>query len=238
MAVAKSYQNLTIVGEPYSVSGKMYVVVKNETTNMTRQVRWYSDAEYAKMYGESPKAKEPVKTQKEALGFTEGYITIFKGNTYQHLEWFRESVAKYNKLFGWYISSYYGIPVDLPLDLTPIRIDWHKVGDENGTLNPDHAVKEYLETLLYEPSISEYIGTLGQRLELIVTIKRVYTSSNYYGAYSIITMEDEAGNELVWSTSPRDWKEGETKKIRGTVKDHKIYRNIKQTLLTRCAEVR
>ena len=47
MAVAKSYQNLEIVKEPYMANGRMYVQVKLGNGN-TKQVRWYSDKEYAK----------------------------------------------------------------------------------------------------------------------------------------------------------------------------------------------
>ena len=236
MAVAKSYQNLTIIGEPYESTGKMYVQVKNEKTGTVRQVRWYTDDEYARLYKTNTANPRAPKTQKEALGFYEGYITVFKGNTYQHLEWFRESVAKYNKLFGWYISSKYNLPFDLPAGLEPIIVEWEAVGDEYGLLNPDHQVKAYLEGLMYEPGVSEYQGSVGERLTLDVKVKKTFEGSGYYGRYVVHTMEDAAGNEYVWSTSSKKWSEGDAVRIAGTVKEHKTYRNIKQTILTRCKE--
>lgn len=238
MAVAKSYQSLTIIGEPYESAGKMYVQVKNEKTGTVRQVRWYTDDEYARMYKTNTANPKVTKTQKEALGFYEGYITVFKGNTYQHLEWFRAcEIAKYNKIFGWYISSKYNLPFDVPADLEPIMVEWEAVGDENGLLNPDHQVKAYLEGLMYEEHPSEYQGTIGMRLQLDVTVVRTYEGSNYYGRYMIHTMEDEMGNQYVWSTAAKSWPEGSKKTIVGTVKEFKTYRNIKQTVLTRCKEV-
>ena len=236
MAVAKSYQNLTIIGEPYEVTGKMYVQVKNEKTGVVRQVRWYTDEEYSRMYKTETANPKKVTTQKEALGFYEGYITVFKGNTYQHLEWFRNSVAKYNKLFGWYISSKYNLPFDLPAGLEPIRIDWESVGDEFGLLNPDYKVKMYLEELMFETHPSEFQGTIGERITINVEIKKVFEGSNYYGRYVIHTMEDEKQNQYVWTTSSKKWSEGDKVCIAGTIKEHKIYRNTKQTILSRCKE--
>ena len=48
--VAKSYQNMEIVSDVYMVSGRKYVKVR-DNKGAEKQVRWYSDAEYAKMYG-------------------------------------------------------------------------------------------------------------------------------------------------------------------------------------------
>ena len=125
----------------------------------------------------------------------------------------------------------------MPADLEPIMVEWEAVGDENGLLNPDHQVKAYLEGLMYEEHPSEYQGTIGMRLQLDVTVVRTYEGSNYYGRYMIHTMEDEMGNQYVWSTAAKSWPEGSKKTIVGTVKEFKTYRNIKQTVLTRCKEV-
>ena len=238
MPVAKSYQSLTIIGEPYELSGRLYVQVKNESTGTVRQVRWYSEDEYASIYKTKTANPKVAKTQREALGFIEGYITIFKGDTYQHLEWFRAcEVAKYNKFFGWYISSKFNLPFDLPAGIEPIRLDWDVVGDETGTLNPEHQVKQYLDTIMYEEHPSDFQGTIGMRLQVDVEVVRVYEGSNYYGNYTIHTMEDELGNQYVWNTSAKHWSVGSKKTIIGTVKEFKTYRNVKQTILTRCKEV-
>ena len=50
--VAKSFQNMKQLGEPFNEKGKMYVNVKNEKSGTVRKVRWYTESEYAKMYGE------------------------------------------------------------------------------------------------------------------------------------------------------------------------------------------
>ena len=42
--VAKSYQELPIIGEPYVKNNRMYVLVKTKS-NREKEVRWYSDQE-------------------------------------------------------------------------------------------------------------------------------------------------------------------------------------------------
>ena len=63
MPVAKSFQEMEQVTEPYAAGGKMYVKVKHPNTGNIRQVRWYTDAEYSKYYPEV-KIIQPKKSQK------------------------------------------------------------------------------------------------------------------------------------------------------------------------------
>ena len=42
MPVAKSFQEFEMLGEPYQVKDKMYILVRNPKTGNERQVRWYS----------------------------------------------------------------------------------------------------------------------------------------------------------------------------------------------------
>ena len=93
--VAKSYQKMEQVGEPYAKeNGRIYVKVKNTTTGAIKEVRWYNETEYARMYpGETASDKLNVN-QKNILGFQEGYITIFKGNVEANEYWFERSIAR------------------------------------------------------------------------------------------------------------------------------------------------
>jgi hypothetical protein len=47
--VAKSYQKLIQIGEPFVSNGRQYVKVQTNK-NTTKTVRWYTEAEYARMY--------------------------------------------------------------------------------------------------------------------------------------------------------------------------------------------
>jgi hypothetical protein len=54
MPVAKSFQKYTLIGEPYKKNGRQYIVIRYADGH-DREVRWYTDAEYAKLYpAESP----------------------------------------------------------------------------------------------------------------------------------------------------------------------------------------
>jgi hypothetical protein len=232
MPVAKSYQRFKLDGEPYAVNGRMYV--KLETG---KQVRWYTDEEYNKMYGAADAPKKP-KTEKEALGFENGFITIFKGDTYASLDWFRASVCKYNKIFGWYCPSTEDIPSDIPLGLEPIRLEWDALSAEDGvSLKSESFAREYAQQFMFEPSASEFLGTVGKRLEVTVTIKKAIGMNGYYGFSTMHIMEDECGNVLVWTTSAKQLVEGNTYTLKGTVKSHSVYKNVNQTILTRCTIV-
>lgn len=239
--VAKSFQNMEIIGEPFISNNRKYVNVKNPKTGKIRQVRWYSENEYNKMYPEESlknhKNDRFYKSQKEILGFSKGYITIFKGDTYKELDWFRASNAKYTRWWGWYIVSEEEVPADLPIGIEPVQLPWDLVGQENEKLKPDHVVQEVIESLIYEPSASKFIGSIGERLELFVTVEKTIELEKGYGTCRMHLMRDEEDNLYVWTTSAKCWSVGTEHHIKGTVKNHKKYKNECQTILTRCIEI-
>lgn len=239
--VAKSYQELEIVGDIFVSSGRQYVNVKLKSGKL-KTVRWYSDSEYRKMYPEVvavDRSADPYyKPQKEVLGFTKGYITIFKGDTYSEIDWFRASIARYTRWWGWYIISTEEVPADLPESITPIQLPWELVGQEDGNLKPEHLVKEAVESIIYDESESEYVGSIGERLELYLTVEKVIELDNNFGRSSMHIMRDDCGNSYVWTTASKTWSVGSEHHIKGTVKDHRKYRNQCQTILTRCLEVK
>ena len=241
MAVAKSYQELEIVGDVFVSSGRQYVNVKLKSGKL-KTVRWYSDSEYRKMYPEVvavDRSTDPYyKPQKEVLGFTKGYITIFKGDTYSEIDWFRASIARYTRWWGWYIISTEEIPEDLPEGIEPIQLPWELVGKEDGNLKPEHLVKEAVESIIYDESESEYVGSIGERLELFLTVEKVIELDNNFGRSSMHIFKDDCGNSYVWTTASKTWSVGSEHHIKGTVKDHRKYRNQCQTILTRCLEVK
>lgn len=239
--VAKSYQGYIQQGEPFNSKGKLYVNMLNPTNGKVKTCRWYSEKEYAKIYpGEVeiavPASTDPYsKTQKEALGFTNGYITIFKGDTYANIEWYRNSSARFAKSWGWYFISTEEVPEDVPNE--PIKLMWEDIGNENGTLKNDTEVRNAVEALIYEPSVSEYQGHIGERIEITVKVNGLYRSESNFGSmYNMHIMNDENGNEFVWTTTSKCWPIGEVKTIRGTVKEFRTYKGTKQTVLTRCVE--
>ena len=83
--------------------------------------------------------------------------------------------------------------------------------------------------------ISEYVGEIGEKVTVIVRIKRVRYFEGMYGPMGIYQFEDKSGNVIVWMTDPnRDFEEDTAYELTGTVKDHSEFRGVKQTKLTRC----
>lgn len=239
--VAKSYQDLPKVGEVFISSGRQYINVQLKSGKL-KTVRVYSDAEYHKMYPEVAVVdhfNDPYyKSQKEVLGFTKGYITIFKGDTYAEIDWFRESIARYARWWGWYIVSTEEVPTDLPDGIAPVQLPWELVGQEDGKLKPEYLIKEAVESIIYDESESEYVGSIGERLELFLTVERAIELDGNYGRSTMFKFRDDCGNLFVWTTASKSWAVGTEHHIKGTVKDHRKYKNECQTVLTRCLEVK
>lgn len=244
--VAKSFQNLEIVKEPYEVNGKMFVQVRTQAGTV-RTVRWYSEEEYVKYNSASTSAPKTYggrarfasnKTEKDALRFSQcGYLTIFRGDTYSCKDWFKEHGARYNKAWGWAFPG--DAPADLPEGVEPVRLDWEKVGNEDGSLKLESEVKEAVDALIYEPDGSEHVGNVGDRVEVRVVVEKAIQLDGYYSPSTMHLMRGlDDDNVYVWTTASKSWAEGTAKTIRGTIKDHKTYRGTKQTVLTRCTEVK
>lgn len=236
MAVARSYRDCKIMCDPYYVNGRKYVDILTPA-GTTKRVRFYTDYEYQKMYGE-PFVPTVQKTEKEKLGFVDGFITIFKGSTYPHKDWLKEHGARYTKLFNWSFASDVEWPEDeLPEDLEPIQIPWEAVAADSEHLLPESEVRAYIESLMYEPSNSQYVGVVGERIEETLTVTRAITLESYYGTSMMHIMEDADGNVFVWVTKAKSYPEGKVVTLRGTVKEHREYKGTPQTVLTRCKEI-
>lgn len=229
--VAKSYQNLDQIGEPYTINGRMYVKVRTKS-GTEKQVRAYSEKEFMRLASQTQSSS--TKSLKEVLGFTKGYITIFSGDTYAALEWFRMSIARFHKLFGWYIVSTDELPQDIPTCIEPKQLLWAKVAKDDNTLLPDSAVLAAVNELIYPPSTSQFVGKEGDRIERTLAVKRTIPLESNYSPSTMHIMVDEEGNEFVWITSARTLEQGMIYNVRGTIKAHKVYQNTRQSYLTRC----
>ena len=237
--VAKTFQTMTQLCDPYEVGGKMYVRVKNEKTGTIRQVRWYTEKEYAKLYPSTT----PVDTspfagkQKEILGFQKGYITIFKGWSEGADYWFQQSIARYARYWGWYIVSTEEIPATLPAGVEAVQLPWELVGNPSGDLKTEDQVRAAVDTILFDKGSSVFMGAVGERLDLEVTIVSVTKTETNYGTATTHYMEDALGNRYSWHTTAKSWEIGDKYHIRGTVKAHEMVKNVQTTVLTRCALV-
>ena len=233
--VAKTYQGWATYGEPFEENKKMYVVVVTPK-GAHKKVRWYNETEYAKMYPDAEPPRKKLRSLKDVLGFKEGYITIFKGDTYSVLEWFQqEPKCRYHNKWGWYCISEEPLPEGIPAGVTPVQLRWEDVANvEADELKSEALVRQAVDALIYEPSPSQFQGTVGERLDRTLTVVKAITSDGYYGASTFHVFEDSEKNIYTWSTSARSLEPGETYEIRGSVKEHTVYKGVNQTVLTRC----
>jgi hypothetical protein len=83
--------------------------------------------------------------------------------------------------------------------------------------------------------VSQHVGKVGDRMQMIVTTEKVIKKDGFYGFTGIHKMIDTAGNDLVWFASESaDWLEvGEMVEVVATIKEHGEYNGRKQTTISR-----
>lgn len=236
MAVAPSFQKYPTFGEPYEKNGRQYIVIVYPDGHH-REVRWYDTEPAAAGSKSTSGLGKKIRTTKEVLGFTNGYITIFKGDTYSLLDWFREQeVCRFHNFWGWYVCSQDTLPEEIPAGIEPIQLKWENVAfvDED-TLKSETAIKEHINSLIYESTGSEWQGEVGDRIERQLTVTKVIPlDTGFYGPSTFHLFVDAEGNEYSWTTGSKTLEVGASYLTRGTIKELKIYHNSKQTVLSRC----
>jgi hypothetical protein len=238
MPVAKTYQKYPIVCEPFIDKGRRYVNINKDGSLKT--VRWYSEKEYASMYKTSKKSVAPSVAApekpivKDILGFKNGYITIFKTGKNDYDDYFTLTNARFATLWKWYIISTEELPDDLPNDVAPVRLEWNLVGNEDGTLKTEKEVKSAVESLLYPLTNSQFYGAIGDRPELHLTIAKTIPIETNWGTSTLHIMVDNNENEFIWKTNTKTLELGKEYHLKGTIKEHNLYKGSRQTVLTRC----
>ena len=245
--VAKSYTDWTRETEPYEVNGRMYIKVRSPK-GVSKQVRAYTEQEYQKLYGKP--ALAPVQPDgdialphkvKNILGFQEGYIWIFKGDIEQAEYWFSKTPeCRFHVTWGWYIVSTETVPFDMPSCIQTVQLPWEKIGNADGTLLPKDTVQSVVDELIYGGHPSQYQGSIGERLDVTATLTAIIDlGATQYGTSRMFCFTDANQNEYTWITGVnKPWSIDDMLKLRGTVKNHEVYKNIKRTVLTRVMEVK
>ena len=236
--VAKSYQELPIIGEPYIKNNRMYVLVKTKS-NREKEVRWYSDQEYAKMY---PQDKETAaaggptvwKNQKEVLGFDKGYIWILKDPTEENEEYLR--AAGYPNSTRWwdtYVKSTVDFP-ELPFHIKLVKLYWDDVCEEDGCVRDGLKVEQAVAAARFGDLPSKWMGEVGDRLELDLTVIKVSKKDTQWGTQTDHIFEDKEGNWYQWITTAKSLELNHSYHAKGSVKAQGIHLGKKITILTRC----
>lgn len=84
---------------------------------------------------------------------------------------------------------------------------------------------------------STHVGTVGEREEFDATVVSEKTFESDFGARALIKFIDDAGNVLIWWTSPQSFRKGEHVHIKATIKEHSTYKETKQTVIARAVVV-
>lgn len=96
-----------------------------------------------------------------------------------------------------------------------------------------HDRKQRSEAARSEAEHSQYQGELGERITVkSVELKCVCANDSLYGVSFLYKMVDAEHNVYMWSTG--NYFDAGSYKLVGTVKDHKEFRGVKQTIVTRC----
>ena len=81
---------------------------------------------------------------------------------------------------------------------------------------------------------SAHRGELGKRAEFELELVATKLIDGDFGTTTLATFDDGAGNQFKWfASSFPEWKEGERKRVKATVKKHDEFAGIKQTVVSR-----
>ena len=137
MPTAPSFQSYKVLSaEPFLKNGKQYITVQHPTTGNSRDVRWYSDAEYAKAYGKpaTVSSSSEIPNLRKVFGFANGPILIIRNNKPTDEEWLNQSCARYATNLGWYIVSTDVLPLDTPSHLALVPLTFSEFSTSEATI--------------------------------------------------------------------------------------------------------
>ena len=247
MAVARTYEKFPLDGEPFTESGRLYVNIV--TPAGKKKVRWYSDAERARM----DKAAGVAHAEKDimdfnarhAFGFDEdGYIYIYEGNPQEIEEWAdaHHECVRRNLTFGIYTPSRLTIK-DLPASITPVKLAWDIVKRDDTRMKPHDEVIRIIQSMtgmnapkVATSSVSAFQGVPGGWIINDVTVRENTKKTTAYGDSHCHVLVDDDENVYVWNTSTRDFKVGTTIRLKMKVKEHKVIKGENVTVVWYCKE--
>lgn len=233
MAVAKTYAKMEISGDPFMENGRMYVNVC--APKGLKKVRWYSDAEYRRMYPDAVIEHNVMDfNAKHVFGFEEtGYITIYKGADVEG--WANEDRTNiyYNCTFGFYTPGRLESP-HLIDGIEPVRLMWEEVMDHDDRMKPHEVVQKIVAAKLGATSNSVYQGNVNEWLQKTVTVKEKKSNETHFGTKHSYVLEDSNGNSYIWETGAKDFVCAETVSLKMKVKEHKEVNGIPTTIVWYC----
>lgn len=162
------------------------------------------------------------------------------GDTFAIKDELKTAGARFKPALGWYFNKETAVPEGYKLVAVAFDdlFDWNPIVKSIDLKDNAKEVADKAIATLNPPSDSEYMGEIKERLRgLKATLENYRPIESYYGTSIIYTFKVDK-NVVVWITSGKgldsDIQIGDTVTITGTVKDHKEFRGVKQTILSRC----
>lgn len=185
--------------------------------------------------------KVPERNQKfyQYNGFNEdGDTWVVLGNTYSIKDELKEAGAKFYGPLGWHfnheVEGYDTVKVNISEVTYISELGQYYFQEYEEIKKVVDSKKPVIE------STSEYVGTIGEKIELDVTyIKHISIETLSYSGYGteylhIYTFNDDNGNVLIWKTrSYPEIEEGKRYHIKAMVNHQQEYKGVKQTQLKR-----
>ena len=236
MPVAKTYAQMEISGDPFMENKRLYVNVI--TSKGLKKVRWYSDAEYKRMYPDAVVEHDIMDfNAKHVFGFEEtGYITLYKGMGVE--EWANEDRTNihFNLTFGFYTPGRFQLP-HLITGVEPVRLMWEEVMDHDDRMKPHKEVQKIVAAKLGILNKSIYQGQVNEWLQKTVKVTEKTSKESHFGTKHTYTLEDSEGNTYIWETGAKDFACTQTISLKMKVKEHKEVNGNQVTVVWYCKEI-
>lgn len=222
----------------------------NGAGKISKEVRLYTEKQYTAMRKKKEQTEKSVAAMEEFIaqvhkkafdrwlkfnGFNEdGETYLIFGNTYPIKDELKTAGCKFSKELKWHGPAAVEVPEDCYIE----KIHWSDVYDWNEATTEMKFSEEgenFLNGVFSKNTTGMFIGEIDERLRnMNAVFEYVAPYSSSYGDANIYHFNVD-GAQLVWLTSVyKDLEEGETYNLSGTVKDHKVYGNVKTTYLNRC----
>lgn len=215
--------------------------------NVTAVVRDYTEAEFdalqrAKTKRQAKKTSEFEERKKKMTeaynanlllrhGFNEtcGYKVI--GNTFNIKDQLKADSGRFTKELGWVVPE---IPENIEpyfgyIFRTLLVEELFEYG-EDGMCKLVDDFEKFVEVEPY----GEHLGTIGQKLTVEATLVLKIPYHSQFGSGHVYVFETVGGNKVTWSTGSAYLQVDKTYLVTGKVKEHTVYKDVKQTALKNC----
>lgn len=162
---------------------------------------------------------------------------ICGGDTYAIKDELKELGFKFSPILKWHINAIIEIPEEYHL----FKVSFETVYEWNDTYNnayPLAAAKEKIEAAMRafdKPSLSNFIGIIGERLRNVPAIYISQRGFNTQYGYTLLHTFQIGEDVLVWFTQKElNFEKGQSILLSGTIKKHDDFRGTKTTQLSRC----